>query len=180
MGCGNARENLEDQIMILRLKKMTIQIEKEKNLKLLSDLEGKIINNDNFPEYLASRNGKQINKLNFEQNSNIDINPPPDEGRIGQNVNSSPIIQDNKKEENNDKNSQNDEKIMSPDNIEINNIVDQSISPLTLNSPNKKKKKKKKKSKKSMDENISNFDNLNNCNFDNNINKDINYQNDMN
>ena len=71
MGCGSVREDIEDQIMLIRLKKMKIQMEREKNLKLLSELEGHPINMDNISEYLVSSKKGNLLQLNLEQNNNI-------------------------------------------------------------------------------------------------------------
>ena len=61
MGCGNTREDIEDKIMVIRLKRTNIQLEREKNLKILSELEGYPINMDNLADYLASsKKGKPI------------------------------------------------------------------------------------------------------------------------
>ena len=57
MGCGNVREDLEDQIMLVRLQRMKIQMEREKSFKQLSELEGMTINIDNISDYLA-KSGK--------------------------------------------------------------------------------------------------------------------------
>ena len=66
MGCSSPKENLEDQIMILKLKRVAIQMEREKNLKILSEIEGRNIDDNNLPEYLSSRNVKQSKNINMK------------------------------------------------------------------------------------------------------------------
>ena len=43
MGCSGAKEKLEDKMMLIKLKRMEIQMEKEKELKKLSEMEGRPI-----------------------------------------------------------------------------------------------------------------------------------------
>ena len=74
MGCSNPKENLVDQIMVLKLKRIVIQMEREKNLKILSEIEGRNIDDNNLPEYLASRNVKQSQNINInydEENNEV-------------------------------------------------------------------------------------------------------------
>ena len=40
MGCAGAREKIEDRMMLVKLERMEVQMEKEKELKKLSELEG--------------------------------------------------------------------------------------------------------------------------------------------
>ena len=67
MGCGNSKEDLEDKIMLIRLKRMNIQMEREKNLKLLSDLEGYTINMENLPDYLAASDKAKLMNVNIDK-----------------------------------------------------------------------------------------------------------------
>ena len=81
MGCSSPKEDLEDEIMVITLKRVKIQKEREKQLKVLSDLEGYPINAENLAEYLAApnkakfceikKNNEMINRNN-EQNNNKD------------------------------------------------------------------------------------------------------------
>ena len=59
MGCTTQKEALEDQIMRMKLQRMSIQMEREKQLRYLSDIEGKQIVLNDLPAYLAL-NGRSI------------------------------------------------------------------------------------------------------------------------
>ena len=68
MGCSNSKEKLEDQINLIKLQRYTIQMEREKALKLLSEMEGRNIDDDNLADYLASKNVKQFKNMNMKYN----------------------------------------------------------------------------------------------------------------
>ena len=52
MGCSSNREKIEDQIMQLKLVKMEIQMERENNINLLSEIAGHKINYQGVPDYI--------------------------------------------------------------------------------------------------------------------------------
>ena len=52
MGCSSAREKLEDEMMVYKLERMQIQMEKEKELKKLAEIEGKCIKRSMIPDYI--------------------------------------------------------------------------------------------------------------------------------
>ena len=52
MGCSSAREKLEDEMMVYKLERMQIQMEKEKELKKLAEIEGKCIKRSKIPDYI--------------------------------------------------------------------------------------------------------------------------------
>ena len=52
MGCTGAKEKLEDRMMLMKLKRMEIQMEKEKELKKLSEIEGKPVQRGIVPDYI--------------------------------------------------------------------------------------------------------------------------------
>ena len=52
MGCAGEREKIEDKMMLMKLERMEVQIEKEKELKKLSELEGHTIKRQNIPDYI--------------------------------------------------------------------------------------------------------------------------------
>ena len=52
MGCGTAREKLEDQMMVYKLERMEVQMEKEKELKKLAEIEGHTIERHHIPDYI--------------------------------------------------------------------------------------------------------------------------------
>lgn len=41
MGCSNTREKLEEKMMVMKLERMAIQMEREKGLKMLSQIDKK-------------------------------------------------------------------------------------------------------------------------------------------
>lgn len=61
MGCSGAKEKLEDQMMLMKLKRMEIQMEKEKELKKLSEMEGKPIQRGVIPDYIDPVFAKENN-----------------------------------------------------------------------------------------------------------------------
>ena len=52
MGCAGEREKIEDKMMLMKLERMEIQMEKEKELKKLSDIEGHEIKGPHIPDYI--------------------------------------------------------------------------------------------------------------------------------
>ena len=69
MGCGSVREKLEDQMMVYKLERMEIQMEKEKELKKLSDIEGHAIERYQVPDYIDPQFAKE-KRLYIEQKEN--------------------------------------------------------------------------------------------------------------
>ena len=70
MGCSGDKEKLEDQMMLVKLKRMEIQMEKEKELKKLSEIEGKPVKrgiNEEKEEKIIGRK-----RLRNEQNENVE------------------------------------------------------------------------------------------------------------
>ena len=61
MGCSGAKEKLEDQMMLMKLARMEIQMEKEKELKKLSEMEGKPIQRGVIPDYIDPVFAKEKN-----------------------------------------------------------------------------------------------------------------------
>ena len=54
MGCGQTKENLEAEMLLLQLMRTEIQDERKIILKKLEDLSGKKIIRPKIPEYVAS------------------------------------------------------------------------------------------------------------------------------
>ena len=52
MGCAGTREKIEDKMMLMKLERMEVQMEKEKNLKKLSEIEGHTIKRNHIPDYI--------------------------------------------------------------------------------------------------------------------------------
>ena len=92
MGCSNPIENLKDQVMHIKLMRIAIQMEREKNLKILSKIEGRNIDNDNLPEYLASRNVRLFHDIEMKYGNNLSPNDDIKTNNIFNQNGSRPLI----------------------------------------------------------------------------------------
>ena len=52
MGCSTTREKIEDKMMVYKLERMEIQMEKEKELKKLAEIEGHTVERHHIPDYI--------------------------------------------------------------------------------------------------------------------------------
>ena len=52
MGCAGEREKIENKILLMKLEILEIQLQKEKELKKLSDIEGHEIKGSHIPDYI--------------------------------------------------------------------------------------------------------------------------------
>ena len=59
MGCGSQREKIEDEMMVYKLERMEIQMEKEKELKKLAEIEGHTIERHKIPDYIDPEFAKE-------------------------------------------------------------------------------------------------------------------------
>ena len=59
MGCGTAREKLEDLMVAYKLQRMEVQMEKENQLKKLAEIEGHIIERSIVPDYIDPKFAKE-------------------------------------------------------------------------------------------------------------------------
>ena len=66
MGCSGAKEKLEDKMMLVKLARMEIQMEKEKELKKLSEMEGKPVKRGIVPDYIDPVFAKEKNLYDDE------------------------------------------------------------------------------------------------------------------
>ena len=114
MGCGTAREKLEDEMMVYKLERMAIQMEKEKELKKLAEIEGHPIERSQIPDYIDPQFAKE-KRLYIDPNEN--------------------------KDENKNNNNNNDNNDNNNDNISIKR---KKTNKKILDNENGKKKKKKK------------------------------------
>ena len=70
MGCGSAREKLENEMILMKLERIGIQMERQNQVKLLENIDGRKIKVPEIPDYLESKlqikeisnNKKKINK----------------------------------------------------------------------------------------------------------------------
>ena len=61
MGCAEERDKIEEKMMLMRYERMELQMEKEKELKKLSDIEGHKIKSGIIPDYIDPRFAKEKN-----------------------------------------------------------------------------------------------------------------------
>ena len=59
MGCGSPREKLEDLMMVYKLERMEVQMEKEKELRKLAEIEGHDIERCLVPDYIDPQFAKE-------------------------------------------------------------------------------------------------------------------------
>ncbi len=67
MGCSTTREKIEDKMMVYKLERMEVQMEKEKELKKLAEIEGHTIERHKIPDYIDPEFAKE-RKL-YEENN---------------------------------------------------------------------------------------------------------------
>ena len=78
MGCAGEREKIEDKMMLMKLERMEVQMEKEKTLKKLSEMEGRQIPFGHVPDYIDPKFAKDRNIYDDEadyknaDNDNLD------------------------------------------------------------------------------------------------------------
>ena len=53
MGCGNAKEKIENEMIAMKMERTKIQMERRNNLKLLEDIDKRKIIEPSIPDYLA-------------------------------------------------------------------------------------------------------------------------------
>ena len=76
MGCGTAREKLEDEMMVYKLERMDIQMQKEKELKKLAEIEGHEIERHQIPDYIDPQFAKEKRLYPVQDNQDINDNYP--------------------------------------------------------------------------------------------------------
>ena len=86
MGCGSAREKIEDEMMVYKLERMEIQMEKEKELKKLAEIEGHTIERHKIPDYIDPEFAKQrkLYKENKIENFTKKKDKKPDNENVSQ------------------------------------------------------------------------------------------------
>ena len=72
MGSSSPKKDIENQMSLLKLERMEIQVEKEKALKKLSDIEGTSIKGAKIPDYIdpifAKKNNIYTNNDDIKKN----------------------------------------------------------------------------------------------------------------
>ena len=66
MGCGNPKKEVENQMMIMQLERVNIQMEREKNLKLLEEMDGYKRKINSIPDYIDPKFAEEKKKLKLE------------------------------------------------------------------------------------------------------------------
>ena len=61
MGCTGEVQAVKDQMMLLKLQRMEVQMAKEKEIKKLSDIEGRPIKRGNIPDYIDPEFAREKN-----------------------------------------------------------------------------------------------------------------------
>ena len=74
MGCGNAREKIENEMIALKLERVGVQMERKNQIKLLEDIDGTKIKEPIIPDQLVlnpkdKNNEKVILTKNSEKRS---------------------------------------------------------------------------------------------------------------
>lgn len=59
MGAGGPKEKVEEEMMIIKLERMEVQMEKEKNLKQLAQIEGRPVPAHRVPDYIDPKFAKE-------------------------------------------------------------------------------------------------------------------------
>ena len=52
MGCGDAKEKIENEMVKMKMERIEIQMERQKQLKLLKEIDGTEINIKKIPDYI--------------------------------------------------------------------------------------------------------------------------------
>ncbi len=71
MGCAGEKAKLEDKIMLMKLERMEVQMEKEKQLKKLSELEGHEIKRNHIPDYIDPKFAREKQIYDDDDDENI-------------------------------------------------------------------------------------------------------------
>jgi hypothetical protein len=103
MGCAGAREKLEDQMMLMKLERMEIQMEKAKALQKLSEIEGHKIQRNHIPDYIDPKFARE--RQIYEDDEAIGDKKTDDIRRKGKDKE-----KDKKKPDKKDKNNKHDNK----------------------------------------------------------------------
>ena len=103
MGCAGEREKLEDQMMLMKLERMEIQMEKAKALQKLSEIEGHKIQRNHIPDYIEPKFARE--RQIYEDDEAIGDKKTDDIRRKGKDKE-----KDKKKPDKKDKNNKHDNK----------------------------------------------------------------------
>ena len=107
MGGSSSRQDIENQMSLIKLQRMEIQVEKEKALKKLSEMEGGQIQRSEVPDYIDPAFAKQKNILNENQTmeeENKDNKNPKVKNKINKKTNKTEEIEPKDRKEKRNKN----------------------------------------------------------------------------
>ena len=107
MGCSGAREKIEDKIMLLKLERMEIQMEKEKELNKLSEIAGHKIKPGQIPDYIDPKFAKE---KNIYDDDDLDENNDKKTDINGKNKNKNKNKKGKEKEKSKEKSKKKDKK----------------------------------------------------------------------
>ena len=62
MGCGDAKEKIENEMVKMKMERIEVQMERQKQLKLLKDIDGYEIKAPNIPDYIDLNNNLNQNQ----------------------------------------------------------------------------------------------------------------------
>ena len=100
MGCSGEKEKIEDKMMIMKLERMEVQMEKEKILKRLSEIEGRTVRSSLIPDYIDPKfaEEKKIYNADLGNNEKTDINGKDDKKEKKGNKNKNKKVKDKLKD----------------------------------------------------------------------------------
>ena len=69
MGCGNPREKLENEMILMKLQRIGIQMERQNQVKLLEGIDGRKIKVPTIPDYIEPKlKNKSLIRNNTDSN----------------------------------------------------------------------------------------------------------------
>jgi hypothetical protein len=67
MGCGSAREKLENEMIMIKLERIGIQMERQNQMQLLEKIDGKKMKVHKIPDYIDTKNlRKKLSKKSLK------------------------------------------------------------------------------------------------------------------
>ena len=66
MGCGSAREKIENEMMMLKLERTNVQMERKVNMKMLKEIDGVSPTGIKIPDYIDEHFARQRGLNEFQ------------------------------------------------------------------------------------------------------------------
>ena len=98
MGCSGDKEKIEDKMMLMKLERMEIQMEKEKQLKKLSEIEGHSVKGVEVPDYIDPQFAKDNNIYNDDDDGDDEDKKTDANGKLNKKDKKGKKEKDKKKE----------------------------------------------------------------------------------